>query len=62
MSPVPTHTYKLARLPEDQPPPRCDLTELLVRECWHCQHIPDPDAEAAARHSYEQAARTGDRR
>jgi hypothetical protein len=52
-----THSYRLARLPEDQPV-RCELTELLVRECGHCAGIPDPEAEIA-QHSYEQAARTG---
>ena len=49
------HDYRLARLPEDQPA-RCELTELLVDQCAHCQHIPDPEA-AVAHHSYEVAAR-----
>lgn len=56
---APTHTYRLARQIEDQPAPaRCELTELLVRECAHCQHIPDPEVEIA-HHSYEVAARQG---
>jgi hypothetical protein len=51
----PVHAYRLARLPEDQPA-RCELSELLVRECAHCQDVPDPEVEIA-RHSYEVAAR-----
>lgn len=58
MSPVPTHTYRLARLPEDQPAARCELTELLVDQCAHCVGVADLEAESA-RHSYELAARTG---
>lgn len=59
---VPTHTYRLARLPEDQPAtkpaPRCELTDLLVDQCGHCAGIPDPEA-VVAHASYELAARRG---
>lgn len=55
---APTHTYRLSRLPEDQPAARCELTELLVDQCGHCVGVDDPEAEIA-RASYEQAARTG---
>lgn len=58
MSPVPTHTYRLARQAEDQPAARCELTELLVDQCAHCVGVADPEKEIA-RHSYEQAARRG---
>lgn len=52
------HEYRLARLPEDQPAPRCELTELLTDQCAHCRGVHDPE-EDIARASYELAARTG---
>jgi hypothetical protein len=54
-----THSYRLARLPEDQPAPaRCELTELLVDQCSHCAGVHDPEQDIA-RASYELSARTG---